>query len=241
MKALRFDGLDLEDYFFVERVSYDLPSLDVAKVDVPGMDGFKVTGTTTTIRPLTVRLTAPPASHDRLRDVKRVLAKILGVDGPRKLSTPEDEGKWRWAIPSGTVGIAPGTDNFAATVTFDFPDPYLYGKERTVPLTSASTTFYVDGTATAIPTVAFKASPSGGYIGLRLDNADFMQLAVTAQTTVVADCGERTVKGNNTTRMLTLDSDWFELEPGQHTITRAWGTFSGGAEVNYIKYVERWR
>lgn len=241
MRTLVFDGHDLTEHFWAEPVSYGLPSLEVEQSDVPGMDGFTVAGTTTKMAPLTVRLTSKPGPAAYLRQLRRTLAALLDVDSPRRLSTVEDDGRWRWAIPSGAVDIDRGTDTFAATVTFEFPDPYLYGRERTVPLTAASTTFEVGGTAPAIPTVAFRASPTGGYIGLRLDNADFMQLAVSAQTAVVADCAERTVIGNGTARMLTLDSDWFELAPGKHTVRQQWGTFTADAADNYIKFVERWR
>ena len=241
MTNLIFDGNDFCEFFLVEKVSYDLPSLDIDTQDVPGMDGVAFTGATTSMPPLTVRLTSKPGTVSHRRALKRKLAEWLDVDEPKRLFTVEDDGRYRYAVPSGSPSITEGTDTFSAEVSFEFPDPYLYGETRRIPLTEVSNTFRVRGTVPTLPTIAVSATPSGGYIGLRLDDGDVMQVPATAASSVVADCMDRVVTANGTVAMITLDSDWFELSPGTHTIAREIGTFTTDESLNYIEFTERWR
>ena len=127
-----------------------------------------------------------------------------------------------------------------AQLTFTVTNPIAYGRERTITVPSGgSVIFIVDGTAPTRPRIAASAtrSASSQVWGLRLDEGDYLHVetGVSSACAVAIDCEERTLRINNNPAIPTLDSDWLELSPGEHTIR-----MDNGVGAATITYYERW-
>lgn len=170
----------------------------------------------------------------------RTLASWLRVDSPRKLEIGDDQGLYYMAVPSGEAPFSRYVNASSVEVTFVAVDPIAYGEQRTVTVPSGgSVTFTVGGTYPTKPTITASAVRNSTSLvwGVRLDGADFVHVATgsASSRSVNLDCGARTLAINNATALPTLDSDWLEFEPGEHTLNMDNGT--GAATV---KYRERW-
>ena len=144
------------------------------------------------------------------------------------------------AIPNGSMPIDSFTNADSVVVSFRLLEAAAYGDTvtKTVP-SGGSLTFTVDGTYPTKPTITANAARDGSsqVWGLRLDNGDFLHVATGSESArdVVLDCENRTLTVQGAVALPTLDSDWFELAPGTHTLTMDKGT--GAATVTYK---ERW-
>lgn len=135
-----------------------------------------------------------------------------------------------------------GTGIGAFTLTFVASDPYRYSDtENTVTISSGGTvSMNVGGTVSAMPKITANSAvrdSSTELWGLKLDNAAYVRVRTGSSSSrkVVIDCGSRTVTVANATSMLTLDSDWFEMPPGEHSVVMDKGT--GAATMTWR---ERW-
>ena len=136
----------------------------------------------------------------------------------------------------GGIGIG------AFTLTFVASDPHRYSDEEmtaTIP-SGGSVAVMVGGTVSTLPTLSATSAVRDGSSklwGVQLDNAEHMRVSLptSGQNRVSIDCLERVVTISGATSMLTLDSDWFEMPPGEHVLTMDMGT---GAAT--LKWRERW-
>ena len=132
------------------------------------------------------------------------------------------------------------TNADSVVVNFQLVEAAAYGDTvtKTVP-SGGSLTFTVGGTYPTKPRITASASRDGSsqVWGLRLDSGDFLHVATGSASprNIVLDCESRTLTIAGAVALPTLDSDWFELPPGTHTLTMDKGT--GAATVTYR---ERW-
>lgn len=136
----------------------------------------------------------------------------------------------------GGIGIG------AFTLTFVASDPYRYSdSEMTTTIPSGgSATVTIGGSAAAKPKVSATSAvrdSSTELWGLVLDGGAHIRVKTGSASgrRVVVDCQGRTVTVSGSTSMLTLDSAWFEMGPGEHTVTMDKGT--GSATMTWR---ERW-
>lgn len=237
--SLIYNGHDFADLVAYGDPEYTMLSSNVQMAGSENRNGDIVLGKTWGVASLTFRIGIKGTMEHR-RNVLSTIASWLDVDEPKKLTVPDMPGRYFLAIPSGDVATLRGYDGEIATLKFSITDPIAYGDETSVRVPSGSSiTFYVGGTAAAKPTIsvltAFRDSTALVW-GLRLDEQDFIHVATaTGGHSVKVDCLNRTCIVDNQVSMITLDSDWFELKPGKHTLRMDYGT--GDA---YVKFVERW-
>lgn len=236
-----FDGHRINDRFFVGEVDVGLPEFAPRVEDREYSDGSRVRGMRLGSLEVAVQLVVKPSRVRTERETLSELMTWLHVDGPRPLSLSSDRGLWRLCVPTGAPQIGDHQWNDRVTVTFLQVEPALYGDRRSVTVPSGGTvTFVVGGDYPTKPTISSDAATrdsSTQQWGLRLDDGDVMRVKVPVSTasTVRMDCDARTCAVNGTTTIPTLQSDWFELEPGEHTIRNDQG---GGACV--VSWYERW-
>lgn len=236
-----FDGHRINDRFFVGEADVGLPEFAPRAEDREFADGSRVRGMRLGCPEISIQLTAKPVHGETFREALSDLCAWLHVDGPRRLSLSDDHGLWRMCVPTGAPTIGDAKWNDRVTVTFLQTEPALYGIERDVTVPSGGTlSFVVGGDYPTKPTISSAAAyrnSSTQQWGLRLDDGDVMRVKVPVSTAsrVAMDCGERTCSVNGATTIPTLQSDWFALKPGTHTLRNDQGT---GACV--VRWYERW-
>lgn len=241
MACFIFDGVDYSD--ILEVASVEMPAIPASTPDLryaTGKDGAYFAGNQ--LNPLTLKVTARLATREiDARDIQRAWAKAaasMRTDSPRPLCLTE--GIYRMAILTDQTPLEFKTYSATAELTFLCPDPVAYGAERTITVPSGSNaTFIVGGTYPAKPSIAASAVRDASALvwGLRLDGGDFLHVPTgsASATAIEVDCESRTCRIGADAAMVTLDSDWLELAPGEHTLAMDKGT--GAATVTFR---ERW-
>lgn len=239
-QTVTFDGNTLNDLFFVGTVSVELPEFAPELVDLKG-NGSAVLGTRMGGPSISIRLVAKPARGRRRERSVSTLLSWLDVDGPRWLTLSRDGGLRRWCVPMGAPTNEDADWNDSIVVTFRQVDPALFGATRTATIPSAGTvTVDVGGDYPTEPTIAATSAvrrASDQLWGVTLDNADSLLVKVDTPlaSAITIDCGARTCVVGTTKCVPTLESDWWALTPGEHTLTAGAGT--GAATVTWV---ERW-
>ena len=100
--------------------------------------------------------------------------------------------------------------------------------------------FAVGGDYPTRPTITSDAATRDSTTelwGVRLDEGDVMRVdvPVSSASTIRMDCDARTCAVNGATTIPTIESDWFVLEPGTHTIRN-----DQGAGACTVSWYERW-
>lgn len=117
--------------------------------------------------------------------------------------------------------------------TFTAPDPRAieFAEQEAEP----GAVFEVDGTAWTFPIITQTLSAQADSLRFTLDGEKYVELvgAIPAGSVMEIDHGARTVKVNGLLRPALLDyvnSRWFELKPGLHTII---GTAAGETTIRW--------
>ena len=234
-----FNGHDLSTIGTIGTPSIKILDSKVTSREVSGRDGVVVESRTWGASTVSFPISIVGTAFNR-RNSLSTLGSYLDVDEPCHLVLPDTPDYYYMAIPSGRNEISRGVDNETLVLEFTITEPAAYGTEKTVTVPSGgSVTFTVNGTyKTAITATASAVRNSTSLTwGLKLDNSKFVHIATgsASATSIVLDCGNRTLKVANSPALPTLDSDWLILEPGSHTLAMDYGT--GAATV---KYFERW-
>jgi len=239
MSGLIFDGHSFDELFIYGDPKISILSSDVKYARSDNRNGSIVIGRPWSNSTVSFTIVATGAADER-RNAFSTLGMWLNVDEPKKLVLPDTPDRYYMAIPSGSLDLQRYIEAETASVTFDIVDPIAYGREVTVTVPSGgSVTFNVGGTYKTKPRIESSAVRDSTALvwSLKLDNLDHIHVATGSAdaTTVKLDCDERTCKVGNQVSMITLDSDWLELEPGTHTLVMDYGT--GAATVTFN---ERW-
>ena len=240
-QTITFDGHRLNDRFFVGEVNVGLPDFIPDLEDRAIGNGSVMRGMRLGTVDITVALVTKPVRGESPREALSDLCAWLDVDEPKRLAISSDHGLWRLAVPSGAPQIGDTEWEDKVSVTFAQPDPILYGIKREVTVPSGGTLrFAVGGDYPTKPTISSDAAVRDSTLlqwGVRLDDGELMRVAVPVSTTstVKMDCAARTCQVNGATTIPTVNSDWFELKPGTHSIRNDMGT--GACVVNWY---ERW-
>lgn len=235
-----FDGHDLNSLFVVSRPTFETFAPNRSFQDGLGRDGTVYMGGSLIGGNISVKLSVIRKTPAQRREDLSTLFMWLDVDEPKWLVMDDQPDISYKAIPSGDMPIDSFTNADSVVVNFRLLEAAAYGDTvtKTVP-SGGSITFTVDGTYPTKPTITANAARDGSsqVWGLRLDNGDFLHVATGSASArdVVLDCENRTLTIQGAVALPTLDSDWFELSPGTHTLAMDKGT--GAATVTYK---ERW-
>lgn len=235
-----FDGHDLNSLFVVSRPTFETFAPNRSFQDVLGRDGTVYMGGSLIGGNISVKLSVIRKTPAQRREDLSTLFMWLDVDEPKWLVTDDQPGISYKAIPSGDMPIDSFTNADSVVVNFRLLEAAAYGDTVTATVPSGgSLTFTVDGTYPTKPTITARATRNSTSLvwGLRLDDGDFLHVATGSSSArnIALDCENRTLTVQGAVALPTLDSDWFELAPGEHTITMDNGT--GAATVTYK---ERW-
>ena len=235
--TLLFDGHDLADIFVVERhVVRGLPTWEPTLVDVMGRSGAIYAGTRALPPTIELDLYFMDADRSSRMEAVRELAAILAVDEPRPLVFGDEGGLWRMAVPKLEQPLTAYLDADAAHVAFTCPDPWLYGIEREVAL-SSTTTLRVGGTAPTPIDIEVTGATAGMLTISNATTGETMTVnGITSGATVVAKSTDRTLTINGTSYLLAANSDWLSAIPGNNEMTI---TSGGGSSVK-ATITERW-
>ena len=208
--------------------------------NVPGRDGTVFMGGKLDGGTITVPLTIVDEDMEQRRATLSNLYMILDVDAPKLLVLPEVPDLSYKAIPQNAVQESRYIDGDTVIVSFQLVEAAAYGDTVTVSIPyNGSATFTVDGTYPTKPriTASGARNATSKIWGLQLDSGDFLHVAPSTGSTcsISLDCEERTLTINGDTALPTLDSDWFVLSPGTHTIA-----IDNGSGTATITYEERW-
>lgn len=241
IEQVMFGDVVISDYFQVAGVERPLAGRDNKTAEVSRRDGVRLTGFTIPSITIKVYLAIGNGSmSDKLDEVRR-LHSLIYTKEPKRLMFSSDNGLYYMAIPDGEIPFSENPNSGRFELNFLTESPVLYGLERSVTVPSGgSVSIYVEGTYPTEPTIQSSSAYGSGSStlwGLRLDEADYMRVSTgsTSSRVVTMDCMERTASVSGATKVLTLDSDWFELEPGLHTIRNDVGTGS-----STVTWQERW-
>ena len=238
--TLLFNGHDFESLFIVGEPSISILNYQSKTVESDSKNGSAVIGKTWGNSTVAFTLVVEGSASER-RDKLSTLGAWLDVDEPKPLVLPDTPDRYYMAVPDGSLDLNRAIGAEYAQITFLVNEPDSYGKMRTVTVPSGgSVTFIVGGTAKTYPRITANAvrSASSQVWGIKLDESDYVHIATgaAAARAVVIDCEKRTATISGSVTIPTLDSDWLELKPGEHTLRMDNGT--GAATVTFI---ERWK
>lgn len=240
MSRLIFNGHDLSELFDVGEPEITILDATPDLREVPGRDGSVFAGSRLGVSVVSFQIAVSGEAAAR-RNALSTLGLWLAVDEPKPLVLPDTPDWYYMAIPNDGLALKRAIGAEVSTVSFTLVDPIAYGREVSITVpSSGSVTFRVDGTYKAKPTITASAAVRSGTSlvwGLLLDNGDHLRVTTGSSSSraITLDCANRVCTLAGAVVLPTLTSDWFELEPGVHTIQNDQG--SGSCTV---KYRERW-
>ena len=241
MSNLTFDGHDFAQLGVYGDPEYTLLDSQPQYADAQNRNGSIVLGKTLGNGAISFSLGINGTAHER-RVKLSMLGNWLNVDEPKQLVLPDAPDWYYLAMPEGSIESTRGIGGEIVRVTFALTDPIAYGVENSIAIPyGGSATFIVGGTAPTRPffnRILVRPDQTTKQWGWRLDNKDVFVLdfGTTSNCYIQADFGERSSYVNDIIKLPTINSDWFELTPGVHTIENHIG---GGNDVR-LRWHERW-
>lgn len=240
---LSFDGHDLETLFVCGDPKITILSAEPNTKTLDSRNGEVFIGSRWGASTVAFSIGVYGTALER-RNAFSQLGAWLDVDEPKQLILPDTPDRYYLAIPDGSLDLERGIGGEISQLSFTLVDPIAYSTtETTITVPSVgSITFNVGGTA---PTYLYRttartlnADPTTKLYGIRLDNQDTWCIGNGNSTFTVNsfDFERRTLKIEQNIAVPTLDSTWFALTPGNHTIEK----YIGGQSSIDIKYRKRW-
>lgn len=159
----------------------------------------------------------------------------MAWDGKRVEYEPPDFGGVSFRGVAA-VSVTSRTVNRAEVAVTLTADPVAYGAARRVALSAGSNAVKVGGSYPTRPVLRLAASSASAVPSVTLAGTGESLALLSAPgqgKAVVLDCGERTATVAGAASRVTMQSDWFELPPGDCTLL-----LSGAAGT--LEYRERW-
>lgn len=241
--SFTFDGHDLTQYAWARIERPVGPRARVDTEQVPGRDGLVIVDVKREPVTIIAHMTLRPSYVPSWEQVRSTLAAQLSQCRECELTLPDEFGTYRMATASFVADVTTPPVHpvqFDIEFTCHSPVAYSIGEMAASLPSGGSVRLDVGGHLPARLSVLAPSairSPSTQLWGVRLDGGDYMRvrLAASSSRRVEIDGAKRTVKVAGATDMLTLDSNWIELAPGEHTLAMDQGT--GAATVTWV---ERW-
>lgn len=237
MTSFIYNGNDFGSVLEIEDVTMPaMPRINRDLVTVPGRDGAVLRGSQLGTRAFTIkaRINAGSREPSAIAAAWSEIVPLLYTDEPAPLDL--GEGRYYMAVLTGESPIEFHAYYGSVELSFECPDAYGHGA---VFRASFPGSLHAGGNCPSYPVIrcanAVRASGSGLW-GVRIDDGDFLRVPMGTGTHLVEiDCERRTVTLDGSTSMITLESDWIMVEPGEHTIAVDQGSGTGT-----IEWRERW-
>ncbi len=231
---MKFNDIDLTQYFIVEDIRRDFLSPSVVRIKIPGRAGsvYKKSDLTETKIDIDVRLIK--ADKSELNQTVLTLAGLLFVDEPKKLKLSDYPDLYCNAILQSSDGWEKLARTGRTTLTFLCPEPFLLGGLKTH---SIPNTFLVTGTYKSKPVITTELTAAASQIQVtNMATGEFVKIVhpFTIGDVVTIDCENEFVSKNGFLIMedVSLDSDFFDIEIGSVDIA--------STVPATLTYVERW-
>ncbi len=237
MSSIVYNGHDFSPYMTAELVEPAGHALSPRTLPVPGRPGAVLLGSELPPRALRVRLFLDAGislGADERSEIRHELYGWLCAPDGAELELPGEPGlTWRDAVVTDASGWDSLFEDGSCVIELTCFDPVAYGEEKS----SAASALTVGGTwatwpvatLTALAGTSVKvADGSGRYV---LVERDF-----SAGDEVVVDFAAEavTVEGADASADVAVESTFFSLDPGAHTLT-----FSG-CSAHTVSWTERW-
>lgn len=237
MSSIVYNGHDFSPYVTAELVEPAGHALSPRTLPVPGRPGAVLLGSELPPRALRVRLFLDAGislGADERSEIRHELYGWLCAPDGAELELPGEPGlTWRDAVVTDASGWDSLFEDGSCVIELTCFDPVAYGEEKS----SAASALTVGGTwatwpvatLTALAGTSVKvADGSGRYV---LVERDF-----SAGDEVVVDFAAEavTVEGADASADVAVESTFFSLDPGAHTLT-----FSG-CSAHTVSWTERW-
>ena len=237
MTSFSFDGVDFGSMLEIEEVRTPvMPAITRDLVTVPGRDGAVLRGTQLGTRTIVLkaRINAGSREPADITSAWAEIAPLLYAREPRALDI--GDGRYYMAVLTGASPIEFHAYYGSVELTFECPDAYGHGARLEAQIPGS---LFSGGNCPSAPVIRCEnavRNSSSGLWGVRIDDGDYIRVAMGGGAhSVVIDCEHRTVTLDGSTAMITLESDWLEVEPGAHTVAIDQGSGSGT-----IEWTEKW-
>lgn len=237
MSSLTYNGHDFSEYVTAELVEPAGHALSPRSLAVPGRPGAALLGCELPPRALKVRLFLDAgislAAEER-SEVRHALYGWLAAPSGAELELPGEPGlSWRDAVVTDASDWDSLFEDGSCELAFTCFDPVAYGEGKS----SAASTLTVDGTWATWPVVTLTAlAGSSVKVTDGLGRYVLVERAFAAGDVVVMDFASEavTVDGADASADVAVESTFFSLAPGSHSLT-----FSG-CSAHTVTWVERW-
>ena len=243
-RSIKFDGHDFSSFSTAEVVLPAAHGLSVDAAEVPGRAGAVLLSARIPPKTLRVRLfldLADDEDAEGLSALRHEAASWLVPDAGGDLELPGKPSLVYRDVVCADAGTWDGLfEDGSCELVFTAFDPVAWGQEREASAAASSTelSLLVGGTYRTWPTFVMEASAGGGVVvedvgaGARVE----VERAFLGGEEVIVDCaaGRAWVDGEAADTDVTLDSDFFWLEPGSHELS-----FTGCADFT-ANFTERW-
>lgn len=243
-RSIKFGGHDFSSFSTAEVMLPAAHGIVVDAAEVPGRAGAVLLSARIPPKTLRVRLfldLADDEDAEGLSALRHEAASWLVPDAGGDLELPGKPSLVYRDVVCADAGTWDGLfEDGSCELVFTAFDPVAWGQEREASAAAGSTelSLLVGGTYRTWPTFVMEASAGGGVVvedvgaGARVE----VERAFLGGEEVIVDCaaGRAWVDGEAADTDVTLDSDFFWLEPGLHELS-----FTGCADFT-ANFTERW-
>ncbi|WP_168005564.1 distal tail protein Dit [Alkalicoccus luteus] len=234
------DGVDLSSYFAIESIHRPiLPPIEVGTVDVPGRDGTILSRTRFEAWPLVTDIARFRRDPNEFRNTIREVAPLLHKRGEISFY---DEPDITYKVQlMGTTEFTPAENRKASgSLNWLVYDPFAFGKKEKrvllqegitiliMPFMASSVTassagrLLTGGTRETAPVITAVFNESTDDFRVTLNSNKYVRVLwdFNAGDRLIIDCEKEEIRINGTRRMnaLTLESRFFNLEPGENRL-----------------------
>ena len=237
MSALAYNGHDFSEHVTAELLEPAGHALSPRALAVPGRPGAALLGCELPPRVLRVRLFLDAGvtltAEERSAIRHEMYGWLVAPMGAELSLTGEPDLTWRDAVVTGVSDWDSLFEDGSCIVEFTCFDPVAYGEEKS----SAASTLTVGGTWTTWPVVTLTVlAGSSVKVTDELGRYVLVERQFSAGDVVVMDFVAEAVAvdGTDASADVAVESTFFTLAPGTHTLTFA------GCSTHTVAWAERW-
>lgn len=234
IETVTFGDVVLSDFGRVIDVRRTPAGIQPSLEEVSGRDGSVLKGVRLSQPEVSFLLLTRNVSYTQRRMLVRTLSPLLLVQEVQPLAFESDEGLYYRAMLSERPDFSEYVNAGTMRMKFWVDGVAMYGRTMTAQMTG-TTTIKVRGTYPTPLRISGTATPSNGYLSVRLDDRDQLSVPLSGTSSVDIDSGARTCKVAGVTSQITLDSDWLVLDAGEHTLR-----YNAGSGTLTLEWTERW-
>lgn len=242
-----YNDFDFSPYFVDEDIREPLlPEIKHSTTDVPGEDGMLFNGLSLGTRVIEIDIRIIRENRRALNELIPFLASKLFSRTPSRLYTRLHSGEYYIAVLSGAVDIEKWLGTGFATLTFIAYSPARYCDNRiSAALSTSAKTVEIKGTYPTKPLASIDVRASCSYLAITdVTTGETMrsERSFSSGNRVVFDCERKvallyaTASATTATKIpITMQSRWFELQPGAHQMRIVAASSAHSATLEYAE------